>query len=259
MAYLRCHACGAKALEVASTCPTCSHSFDVFSAAGERMALRRCSGCGIMHRRDLQCHWCAKASPSRWRSAAVTRATLGVGLVAFATIGVMRYGAAAQGILARSWSVANVVTTGVPSAASTTHTHSPILAISDAAENTATVDTSNALAVVPSGASVVQDSANAMPIASVAQDSANAMPTLPSVVDSVVSTTMANWVPMVARTWVNVRNDASLRGNVVGVINPASRAMLGETRGGWRQVRSTDVVGWVDPKLFDVDTLRHRG
>jgi len=74
------------------------------------------------------------------------------------------------------------------------------------------------------------------------------------------TTDSVRWIPAVARTWVNVRNDASRGGNVVGVINPASKAMLGETRAGWRQVRSTDsVIGWADPKLFEADSLRTRG
>lgn len=67
------------------------------------------------------------------------------------------------------------------------------------------------------------------------------------------------WVPAVARTWVNVRSDASRGGEVVGVIKPASRAMLGTDRAGWRQVRSPDVSGWVDPRLFEPDSLRTRG
>ncbi len=67
------------------------------------------------------------------------------------------------------------------------------------------------------------------------------------------------WIPAVARTWVNVRNEASRGSNVVGVINPASRAMLGTTRAGWRQVKSPDVNGWVDPKLFEPDSNRTRG
>lgn len=67
------------------------------------------------------------------------------------------------------------------------------------------------------------------------------------------------WVPAVARTWVNVRNDASRGGEVVGVIKPAARAMLGTDRAGWRQVRSPDVSGWVDPRLFEADSLRKSG
>lgn len=67
------------------------------------------------------------------------------------------------------------------------------------------------------------------------------------------------WVPAVARTWVNVRSDASRGGQVVGVIKPAARAMLGTDRAGWRQVRSPDVSGWVDPRLFEADSLRKSG
>ena len=67
------------------------------------------------------------------------------------------------------------------------------------------------------------------------------------------------WTPAVARTWVNVRNEASRGGDVVGVIKPASRAVLGTDRAGWRQVRSSDAIGWVDPRLFEPDSLRTRG
>lgn len=67
------------------------------------------------------------------------------------------------------------------------------------------------------------------------------------------------WIPAVARTWVNVRSDASRGGDVVGVIKPSEKAMLGVGRDGWRQVRSPDVTGWVDPRLFEADSLRIRG
>jgi len=73
------------------------------------------------------------------------------------------------------------------------------------------------------------------------------------------TTDSITWTPAVARTWVNVRNDASRGGEVVGVIKPAARAMLGTDRSGWRQVRSPDVNGWVDPRLFAPDSLRIRG
>jgi hypothetical protein len=46
---------------------------------------------------------------------------------------------------------------------------------------------------------------------------------------------------------------------VIGVIKPAARAMLGTDRAGWRQVRSPDVTGWVDPRLFAPDSLQIRG
>jgi len=80
--------------------------------------------------------------------------------------------------------------------------------------------------------------------------------------DLVLAATAADsvqWMPAVARTWVNVRSDARRGGDVIGVINPAARAMLGTTRAGWRQVKSPDVSGWVDPKLFEPDPARSRG
>jgi hypothetical protein len=81
---------------------------------------------------------------------------------------------------------------------------------------------------------------------------------------AVVASTLAAadsiaWVPAVARTWVNVRSDASRGGEVIGVIKPSSRAMLGTNRAGWVQVRSPDAVGWVDPRLFAADSTRPRG
>jgi uncharacterized protein YgiM (DUF1202 family) len=60
----------------------------------------------------------------------------------------------------------------------------------------------------------------------------------------------ATWQPAVARTWVNVRSDASLEGEVVGVVRPDSRALLGAERRGWRRITLDGVSGWVDPRLF---------
>ncbi len=75
-----------------------------------------------------------------------------------------------------------------------------------------------------------------------------------------IHTDTASWEPAVARTWVNVRSDAGRGGDVVGIIKPAERAMLGgESRAGWRQVKAPDMSGWVDPRLFESDSLRTRG
>jgi uncharacterized protein YgiM (DUF1202 family) len=68
------------------------------------------------------------------------------------------------------------------------------------------------------------------------------------------------WIPATARTWVNVRRDAGRDGDVIGVIKPSEKAMIsGSGRAGWRQVRSPDVSGWVDPRLFEPDSTRSRG
>lgn len=99
------------------------------------------------------------------------------------------------------------------------------------------------------------DSAVVRTAATTATDSATASASAPLPVDAGA----IRWIPAVARTWVNVRSDASRGGQVVGVIKPASRAMLGTDRAGWRQVRSPDVSGWVDPRLFEPDSARSRG
>jgi len=68
------------------------------------------------------------------------------------------------------------------------------------------------------------------------------------------------WVAATARTWVNVRANAGRSGDVVGVIKPSEKAMLGSVgRGGFRQVKSPDMSGWVDPRLFVADSVRTRG
>ena len=80
-----------------------------------------------------------------------------------------------------------------------------------------------------------------------------------SLISAASSSDSITWTPAVARTWVNVRNEASSGGDVVGVIKPASRALLGTDRAGWRQVRFPDVIGWVDPRLFEPDSVHTRG
>ena len=93
---------------------------------------------------------------------------------------------------------------------------------------------------------------------------AEAPPSLPDTLvlasaDVAMLSDSIQWIPAVARTWVNVRRDASRIGDVVGVIKPSEKAMLGIGRDGWRQVKSPDISGWVDPHLFEADSTRTRG
>lgn len=103
----------------------------------------------------------------------------------------------------------------------------------------------------PDASTAVQQE-NTMVNSVVATSTMGTMPA-PTHADSV------KWEPAVARTWVNVRSDASRGGDVVGVIKPDEKAMLGVDRYGWRQVRLQDVSGWVDPRLFESDSTRTRG
>ena len=229
MAYLRCTACGAKALRAATQCPRCTVPFALSDAQGRRVALRACRGCGYLHRVDTPCHWCGVLPPPAWRQPAVQR-RVAVAVVTLMAAGA-GWGAAASGRLpglgdrapmARPVLVAETQVAEVPMKAAT------VLPVAETA---------------PDGG---------VPTAPVAAPAAPpAAP--PAARDSV------RWVPAVARTWVNVRRDASRDGEVVGVIKPESRAWLEHGRAGWRRVRAQDVRGWVDPRLFEADSVARRG
>ncbi len=223
MAYLRCTACGSKALVAASQCPRCAHPFNLLSSRGDRVKLSRCRGCGIMHRFDATCHWCGVLPKASWQSPTVWRSAAAVLLSVTVAGAAWRYGPPLRDDLMQRLNAEPVAFTQVA-----TNDRAPALP-------TATADAGLATTTIP------------MTLADSLAVSAAAA------VDSIT------WTPAVARTWVNVRNDASRGGEVVGVIKPAARAMLGTDRAGWRQVRSPDVTGWVDPRLFAPDSLRIRG
>lgn len=229
MAYLRCTECGSKALTAASQCPRCAHPFNLVNARGERVKLKQCRGCGIMHRVDTACHWCGEIK-STWRLSGNTLKTA-------AAVAVMLTGAGAAVRVAPT--VAQYTTTLVNEARDDFRSATRVSS-SAATPAITTVASSATTASAPSvSAAPTADSASAI-VAASASDS-------------------ITWTPAVARTWVNVRADASRGGEVVGVIKPTTRAMLGTDRAGWRLVKSTDVSGWVDPRLFEPDSLRTRG
>ena len=179
-----------------------------------------------MHRVDATCHWCGEVK-STWRLSSTTWRNA-------AAVAVMLTGAGAV------WRVGPTVaqyTSGIvrdvrESANNTGHS-TPVPAVS-----------SEAAPVAGVAPAITADSASAVVASAVVTGAVD---------DSIT------WTPAVARTWVNVRSDASRGGQVVGVIKPTTRAMLGTDRAGWRLVKSTDVQGWVDPRLFEADSLRTRG
>jgi hypothetical protein len=176
-----------------------------------------------MHRFDKACHWCGVLPKRAWQSPAVWRSAAAVLLSVSVAAAAWRYGSPLGVQRVQRLSAESV-----------------------AFEQVATGD---GVTPAPSAVSTPDISTSAAPITrtdSVAVPAAGIM-------DSIT------WTPAVARTWVNVRNDASRGGEVVGVIKPSARAMLGTGRFGWRRVRSPDVNGWVDPRLFAPDSLRIRG
>ena len=176
-----------------------------------------------MHRFDATCHWCGVLPKATWQSPAVWRSAAAVLLSVSVAAAAWRYGSP-LGVQVMQRLRAEPV------------------AFKQVATSDGASPSPNA-----SGNARLSTSAGLMKLAD------SLVVTEAAALDSIT------WTPAVARTWVNVRNDASRGGEVVGVIKPASRAMLGTDRAGWRQVRSPDVTGWVDPRLFAPDSLRIRG
>jgi len=240
MAYLRCTQCGAKALVAASQCPKCAHPFSLLDARGERAKLKRCRSCGIMHRADAHCHWCGEVKgmglsrvtfSSLRVDSGVWRTAAAVALMVIAAGGVWRLAPELKVSPSGARPLANIATP-VPI---------PAEARVNATPDTVVAAASVAVATTPSAPG----------------DSTGDL--IPSATLGGGTTDEIQWTPAVARTWVNVRSDASRGGVVIGVIKPAARAMLGTDRAGWRQVRSPDISGWADPRLFEPDSLRTRG
>lgn len=239
MGYLRCEACGAKALSAASTCPKCASPFQLHDARGERVVLKKCSGCGIMHRRDRACHWCGEQKTAGWRSPAALKSATGIAAVALVAVGSWSVREPARDAWTKALAAANAAANMPANVAA----HSALPMSSNASLMSA------APQQTPTPALVNQDTIMVAMAEGVSEGSLVG----PAPADSV------QWVPAVARTWVNVHSDASRGGDVVGVIKPSEKAMLGIGRSGWRQVKSPDISGWVDPRLFEADSLRTRG
>jgi hypothetical protein len=215
MGYLRCDACGAKALSAASTCPRCLHVLDLYDVGGRRVALRRCQGCDLMHRVDRPCPACGNVPAISARAWAVRAA-------AVAGVALTLWVGASLGSGVRGDRVERSTAGG-------------------------TDGTSRVVASLPAGSvqtPAVVETGSGGP----GEPTGSGTPGEPD--ESAGAPDSTTWQPAVARTWVNVRSDASPDGAVVGVISPDSRAMLGTTRRGWRRITLDELSGWVDPRLF---------
>lgn len=262
MAYLRCTQCGSKALVAASQCPKCTHPFNLLDARGERAKLKRCRSCGIMHRADGQCHWCGDV-PSRSLpriDGSVMRSAAAVALMVTAVGGVWRYAPVLRD-LAESVRVSGDGTRPAATASAMSgvaQAAGPTSASGSPSTESPSIAAPSAELPVPAGggkpSTIAQADSAVLRTAEASTTTSTTTSATPSADAGAI-----RWIPAVARTWVNVRSDASRGGQVVGVIKPASRAMLGTDRAGWRQVRSPDVSGWVDPRLFEPDSARSRG
>jgi len=81
MRFVRCEACGAKALVAASQCPQCGEALNLRNSLGQPVPLAYCTSCDLYYpRKRGECRWCG-AKPPRIRTSSLAWGTLGVVVV----------------------------------------------------------------------------------------------------------------------------------------------------------------------------------
>lgn len=227
MAYLRCSSCGAKALRIATRCPSCGSAIQLRDARGQRLRLRRCRGCDIhVPREDPVCPWCqTEPRDLPWRAAAVVAAALIlVGGGVFLLAGGPLAGPSA-GMEPDPLPEPSLQALRSPPPAEDLPVEAPSYPLPEAPWEAEARSRSIALeGAVPEPA----DS----PGGEAPEGAAD------------------QWSPAEAVTFVNVRADPDRHADILGVVPESATVLLGDLRGGWRRVRAGDLSGWVDGRLF---------
>ena len=255
MPYLRCEACHAKALPIATRCPACEAPFEASLRAGARR-MRPCPGCDSLLPGDAAtCRWCGEAvAERRSRSLQLT----GAAVLLLVAVGALAWNGARDGqvtFLPGSSAEVNLprAEAAPPEAPTTTRTRAGSgEAVTD---GPAGAEGTLAQAGTPMGG----DAAPGTGSAAADDRTPDASAPADRVADarSVDTTDEAappapGWVRAVARTFVNVRSSPGSDSEVRGVVSENDVVFLGDARGAWRQVRSGGVDGWVWEPLFTV-------
>lgn len=235
--YVRCDACGAKALFAASRCPKCAHAFFLRNHRGGMVPLAHCRKCDTYYPRAVGgCKWCGtKLGPAMVRGSTIAIA----GLVAIALAALVYF----QGFADRGVAQESGPDTPAPASESVVVTSPP--AVVPVVGDSVAPDT------------LPNDSTLAAPAAAVAVTTAPAVATVAPPPGSGLPATTA-WTRAVAITFINVRSAADRKAPVVGVINPSTSVELGARLHGWREVRAANLKGWADPRHFRDDSLPRR-
>jgi hypothetical protein len=237
--YVRCDACGAKALFAASRCPKCAHAFFLRNHRGQMIPLAHCRKCDTYYPRTAECcKWCGPAEPSRTSGRTIAMAGLAAALGAviwFKGFG----GAGDEGM---------VVAGGDTPAAETslaTSTRPP-------AGPRVTPDETPA---IPRDSAIAADSLLAPPSPAAAAVPVTTVPAPPPPAPSLQrAPATSSWTKATAMTYINVRSGADRKSPVLGVITPNMEVELGRSLYGWRQVRAPGITGWADPRNFLADS-----
>lgn len=261
--FVRCEACGAKALVAASQCPQCGHALGLRNSLGDPVPLAHCPTCDLYYpRKRGECRWCGTKAPKS------RLLPLSLGAVAL------------LGVLGVSWGVLPFsITTGVatlpaetpvvPAADSAPMPKSlvdsgvaptfgaagdrVVVPVSDSVTRDSTIGSSVSVAVAASATPLEPEAPAAAPMPVVADptpDRKVAPPRGPSVRAVPPKPRSVRWVSTTVRRWVRVRVNASHGSRTVALIGPDTRVQLGEQRDGWQRLRATGISGWVDRAQF---------
>ena len=266
MRFVRCEACGAKALVAASQCPKCGHLLALRDDDGNTVPLDRCRVCDCYYPRSRgPCRWCvSQQPPSR-----VPALLLGGG-AAMLLAGVTWGGWQVFGDGEQPTPRAPVATAALVAAAPESLSVRSPGTQAPAAGPRATVESAGTVSVggrasspspapaAPRGRPVDAvimpprvSQASPPPVSpstSAATTSAQAIGPPPG--DSALPAVILVGDEGIARTWINVRSGTNMASEVVGVIQPNTRVAFGESRRSWVRVRTDRLEGWADRRLF---------
>jgi ribosomal protein L40E len=246
--YVRCEACGAKAILAASRCPKCAHSLELRDHHGRLVDLSHCRKCDTYYPKTRgTCKWCGtKPTPDGARPAIYVAG----GVVAALALGwflLSRTDATSPAtpapLSAPAAPVIGAVTVSTPARkAPGADTLSDSLA-------TTAVDTVRPLR--SDTAQVPRSEAELNP-----PSPAPAVVTPPPPTTGATGFTRSGSATV--GNYVNVRRDADRTSAIIGTLAPGTRVETGARFRGWRQIRAGNLVGWIDPRhLQRSDTARY--
>lgn len=238
MQYVRCEACGAKALLAASRCPKCANPLALRDHHGEFVDLTHCRKCDTWYPTSRGgCKWCGTKPGSGPSS------KLFVGIGAAVLVAALGW-----------WAVSRMTGSGAPDTPAPAALDAPPI---DSLPAVASVTVTPSVVAPPESTMAVRDSAaradtvtNPAPNIVPAPAPAAALP--PGVMQPPSGFTRSGIAS--PDTYINLRTEPDRAAAIVGTINPGTQVETGARFRGWRQVRTpTGQVGWVDPRhLIDV-------
>ena len=243
MDFVRCDACGAKAILAASQCPKCAEPLYVRNDRGDEVRLASCRSCHTYYPASREgCRWCPavkRATVPPWipKAAAVVLA-IAVGWGGWKFLPASSEPKATPDVMTlQPPAVTRLASVAVyPSPA----THS--------------TQRAKVLPAIITGTGA-RETTNGAPTAAVTSVTRNQTSTAANASGLAHTAGSPELVSAKATTWVNVRAEANGKSAIVGIVLPDSIVELSESRRGWRRVSTRWFTGWAVAKLFVVDSL----